>query len=202
MRTHGELPCPGCGYDRRGIDHPTACPECGARGFHGDLVVSGQPETHRESRWAGCLFRAALELGITVGLGLMWWFGKNSPWEKPITVASLALAGAAIAVWLYGRYRRRRAAGAGLSLERIAWDFEADGVRVREFEAERFIAYRDIVKPWVQLNFVFSKKTRIQVETKGRASGSFPTIMLCGSAQTQRAAANDIKERFAEAKRA
>lgn len=202
MRTHGELPCPACGYDRRGIEHPTPCPECGARGFHGDLVVSGQPETHRESRWAGNLFSVAQQIGVTVGLGLMWWLGNNNPWEKPVSIAVFVLAGVATAVWAYGRYRRRRDTKAGVSLERIAWDFEADGLRVREMEAERFIPYRDIVKPWVQLNFGFTKKTRVQVETKGRASGSFPTIMLCGSSQAQRAAANDIKQRFAEATRA
>ena len=39
--SHGELPCPDCGYLRRGVHHRDKCPECGARGFDGDFVFSG-----------------------------------------------------------------------------------------------------------------------------------------------------------------
>ncbi len=39
--SHGELPCPDCGYLRRGVNHRDRCPECGARGFAGDFVLSG-----------------------------------------------------------------------------------------------------------------------------------------------------------------
>ena len=39
--SHGELPCPACGYLRRGVHHRDKCPECGARGFDGDFVFSG-----------------------------------------------------------------------------------------------------------------------------------------------------------------
>ena len=39
--SHGELPCPDCGYLRRGVHHRDKCPECGARGFDGDFVLSG-----------------------------------------------------------------------------------------------------------------------------------------------------------------
>lgn len=202
---HGALPCPKCAYTRSGLEHTRPCPECGARGFHGDLVVSGQPETHAESRWAGCFFTVAYQLSVTVGFGLMWWLGKNHPWEGPIALVGIALFVVGIAIWLYGRHRRKRATRQGVSLEQIVWDFEQDGVRVREFDAERFIPYADVVKVWSQLNFAFSRKARITFELRSKAlhaGQSNPTIMISGTFGEQRAAAEAIKARVAAARRA
>jgi len=57
--THGELPCPNCGYQRRGLEFERPCPECGARGFDGDLIVSGLPGVEPESRRSGSIYRFA-----------------------------------------------------------------------------------------------------------------------------------------------
>ncbi len=36
--------CPCCNYDREGIAVDAPCPECGAEGFDGALVICGQPD--------------------------------------------------------------------------------------------------------------------------------------------------------------
>lgn len=205
MQTYGELPCPKCAYTRGGLEHTRPCPECGAPGFRGDLIVSGQPETHAESRWAGRVFTFAYTLSVPVGFGLTWWLGRNHAWEEPIAIATLAVFGVGIAIWLSGRHRRKSATRQGVSLEQIVWDFEQDGVRVREFDAERFIPYADVVKVWSQLNFAFSRKARITLELRSKslhAGQTNPTIMIAGTFGEQRAAAEAIKARVAAARRA
>ena len=205
MHTYGELPCPKCAYTRGGLEHTRSCPECGAPGFRGDLIVSGQPETHAESRWAGRVFTIAYTLSVPVGMVLTWWLGRNHAWEEPIAIATLAVFGVGIAIWLSGRYRRKSATRQGLSLEQIVWDFEQDGVRVREFDAERFIPYADVVKVWSQLNFAFSRKARVTLELRSKslhAGQSNPTIMIAGTFRTQRTVAEAIKARVAAARRA
>ena len=205
MQTYGELPCPKCAYTRGGLEHTRPCPECGAPGFRGDLIVSGQPETHSESHWAGRVLTIAYTLSVPVGFGLTWWLGRNHAWEEPIAIATLAVFGVGIAIWLYGRHRRKTATRQGVSLEQVAWDFGQEGVRVLEFDAERFIPYADVVKVWSQLNFAFSRKARITLELRSeslRAGQSNPTIMISGTFGEQRAAAEAIKARVAAARRA
>lgn len=201
MQTHGDLPCPACGYLRRGVEHAKACPECGARGFHGDLVVSGEPEVHRESRRAGCAFSVAQNLGMLGLCGASLILGRNNGWEDAIGIATITIFAAALAIWIHGRIRRRNEVAAGGTLERVVWDFEADGVRVREFDAERVVPYRDIEKVWPAPNFVLSGRTRVQLETRGESmrAGRLPTIMLCGSSAVQRTAVDAIKRRVAAA---
>jgi hypothetical protein len=205
MPAYGELPCPKCAYTRGGLEHTRPCPECGAPGFRGDLIVSGQPETHAESRWAGRAFTIAYQLIVPAGMVLTWWLGRNHAWEEPIAIATLAVFGVGIAIWLSGRYRRTSATRQGVSLEQIVWEFEQDGVRVREFDAERFIPYADVVKVWSQLNFAFSRKARVTLELRSgslRARQEYPVLMIAGTFRTQRTVAEAIKARVAAARRA
>lgn len=203
MQTHGDLPCPACGHLRRGLDHAKACPECGARGFHGDLVVSGEPEVHKESRRAGRVAHVARSTAsvLLVLSAPGWIVTRGSVWSDWSSIGVIVLFGIALAIWIHGRIRRRNEVAAGGTLERVVWDFEADGVRVREFSAERFVPYGDIKKAWSLTNFVVSRKTRVQLEIRGeslRADG-MPTIMLCGSSAVQRTAVDAIKQRVAAA---
>lgn len=203
MQTHGDLPCPACGYLRRGLDHAKACPECGARGFHGDLVVSGEPEVHKESRRAGRVADVARNTAsVLVVLSTPGWIvTRGSVWSDWSSIGVIVLFGIALAIWIHGRIRRRNEVAAGGTLERVVWDFEADGVRVREFDAERIVPYRDIKQIWPVPNFVTSGRTRVQLETRGESTraGGMPTIMLCGSSAAQRSAASEIKQRVAAA---
>lgn len=206
MQTHGDLPCPACGYLRRGLDHAKACPECGGRGFHGDLVVSGEPEVHKESRRAGCVADVARHTSglLMVATSFGFLAQRNSPASETISIGVMVLFGVALAIWISGRIRRRNEVAAGGTLQRIVWDFEADGVRVREIAAERFIPYGDIKKVWSLTNFVLSGKTKVQLETRGESlrTGGIPAIMLCGSSAVQRTAVDAIKQRIAVARSA
>lgn len=197
MDAHGELPCPACGYARRGLEHAASCPECGAAGFHGRLVVTGQPESHRESRRAGCVSKAAFMLN-----GILLLFLSRQPWSDAIATGIGALLLIAAAIWLLGRVRRKRVVAAGGSLERIAWDFTADGVRVREFASERLVPYSEIEKCWSAPGFMFTGRTRVQLEASGfsHGKGGFPTIMVGGPSHAQRDAVARMKRCIAEGK--
>ena len=203
VRARGDLPCPACGYVRRGLDHAKACPECGARGFHGDLVVSGEPEVHKESRRAGRVAHVARSTAsvLLVLSAPGWIVTRGSVWSDWSSIGVIVLFGIALAIWIQGRIRRRNEVAAGGTLERVVWDFEADGVRVREFDAERIVPYRDIKQVWPVPNFVTSGRTRVQLETRGESmrAGRLPTIMLCGSSAAQRSAVSEIKQRVAAA---
>ena len=132
-----------------------------------------------------------------------WIITRGSVWSDWSSIGVIVLFGIALAIWIHGRIRRRNEVAAGGTLERVVWDFEADGVRVREFSAERFVPYGDIKKAWSLTNFVVSRKTRVQLEIRGeslRADG-MPTIMLCGSSAVQRTAVDAIKQRVAAAQR-
>lgn len=204
MFTHGDLHCPACGYRRTGLEHPTPCPECGARGFHGPLVVSGQPETHRETRRAGCAFSVAHYLGMLGFGGGSLILGRNNGWEDAIGIATMTIFAVALAIWAWGWFRRRRESAEIGSIERIAWDFDHDGVRVREFATERVVPYADIKKVWVLHNFVLSGRTKVQLELRAGSphTDGFPAIMLCGPLASRRSAADEIKRRVAAAQSA
>jgi hypothetical protein len=197
MQTHGDLPCPACGYLRRGLDHAKACPECGARGFHGDLVVSGEPEVHKESRRAGCVARTAVNISFWSTLA-GWLFTRNSDWSEVLSISALVLLVVALGFWIHGWIRRRNELSAGGTFERIVWEFDADGIRVRECDAEYVVPYARIVKLWPVPGFMASRRTRVQLEIRRGMleKGGFPTIMLCGSAQAQRETVTAMKERI------
>jgi hypothetical protein len=203
MQTHGDLPCPACGYLRRGLDHAKACPECGARGFHGDLVVSGEPEVHKESRRAGCVGRTAVNISFWSTMA-GWFFARNSDWSEVLAISALALLGVALALWIHGWIRRRNERAAGGTLERIVWEFEADAIRVRECDVEYAVPYSRIVKLWPVPGFMASRRTRVQLETRRGTlkKPGFPTIMLCGTTQAQRETVTAMKERIEAARSA
>jgi hypothetical protein len=103
------------GYLRRGIEHAKVCPECGARGFHGDLVVRGEPEAHRESRGAGCVAHVARSttsvLFVLSATG--WIVTRVSVWSDWSSIGVIAHFGIALAIWIRNRIRRQNAVAAG-----------------------------------------------------------------------------------------
>lgn len=202
MPGHGQLPCPDCGYQRRGLPHEQACPECGARGFHGDFTVSGEPEMHDESRRAGGVAAVARILLFSSAYLCSWLLGRNSELGKWISIAALTLFAVALAVYLLGRARRRRDAAAGISLERVAWDFTPDGIVLRRNGSERIVAYGDIDRCWSSINFV-SRRTKVQLfspRAEPSIGSALDTMWLDGALSDQRLAVAEIKRRIAESK--
>ena len=197
MLTHGELPCPACGYQRRGIPHDTACPECGARGFAGDLVVSGTPTETPEAKLGNRMYSLFL-LGVAAQALLLaiWWGTKPWSFDRMFTRVRAILMIALLALFIVGWMRRRRHKGSGLSLERCVWEFAADAVIVREVASEFHIPLRDVREISAQIDFV-KRRTRVTLVTSGESLGSagLPALFLHGSLDEQRAIVTEMKQR-------
>lgn len=197
MLTHGELPCPACGYQRRGLAHSLACPECGARGFAGELVVSGMPTETPEAKLGDRIWSLFhLVLGVQALLLAIWW--GATPWssDRMFTRVRAILLIAVLALLLAGWLRRRRQKRSGLSLERCVWEFGDDAVTVREDAKEARIPYDDIAEVSVQIDFV-KRHTRVTLVTRGQSLGSvgLPALILHGSLDLQRAIVTEMRQR-------
>ena len=196
--THGELPCPNCGYQRRGLEFERPCPECGARGFDGDLIVSGLPGVEPESRRSGMLFQIAGYLSMIAFMGLPLVFGNGmNAYKNPAVVVTLALFGAALLVSLSGQIRRRRDRAANLSLERIVMEFRYEIVVIRDNADERRVPLRSIRAIRVEVDNP-AAKTRVWISTSGDspyARSPSPTIVLAGDIDSQRVATAEMERR-------
>jgi hypothetical protein len=202
--THGELPCPACGYQRRGLALDIACPECGARGFEGELIVSGLPGLERESHLGGCVYQIGHLLFMASLAGLPLILGKtaarNSPWNTILTVGGTVIGGIALAVFISGVLRRRRERRANLSLERVVIEFRSEVVVVRDRTDERTVPLRAIKAITVQIDSP-TKKTRVWISAPSAqlpSRGSAPTIVLVGDLPSQRIVKADMERRVRE----
>lgn len=191
---HGELPCPACGYQRRGLAHEKACPECGARGFAGEMIISGTPVNSAESKLGDRLYNLTyLVIGINVLLLTLWGTGRRS-FEPTFTriraICFIAMGALFLAGWLRRRHQKR----SGLSLERCVWEFDADTVTVRHNASEVRIPYRDIREVSAQIDFV-KRRTRVTLVTSGESLrlAGLPDLFLHGSLAEQRAIVSEIK---------
>lgn len=197
MQTHGELPCPACGYQRRGLAHEIACPECGSRGCVGELVVSGTPAETAEARLSDRLYSLSILVpgAIAVVLAIFW--GTRLRAFDPAFTRVRAIAFIAMgSLFLVGWIRRRRQKRSGLSLERCVWEFAADAVTVRDHAREVRIPRSDIREVCAQIDFV-KRRTRVTLVTHGDSLGSvgLPSLLLHGPLGTQRDIMAAIKER-------
>jgi len=197
--THGELPCPNCGYQRRGLELEHPCPECGARGFDGELIVSGLPGVEPESKRSRSLYQIANAIVVIV-LILIPSCGPRP--DGRVRTAGLAVAGtlAAIALGFYiaGVLRRRRERATNLSLERVALEFRPDVVVVRQRELDREVPYRSIVRFDTKEDLP-KRRTRVWLVTRDRlmhAATDEPIMMIVGTLADQRAIATELHARI------
>jgi hypothetical protein len=197
--THGELPCPNCGYQRRGLELERPCPECGARGFDGELIVSGLPGVEPESKRSRSLYQIANAIVVIV-LILIPSCGPRP--DGRVRTAGLAVAGtlAAIALGFYiaGVLRRRRERATNLSLERVALEFRPDVVVVRQRELDREVPYRSIVRFDTKEDLP-KRRTRVWLVTRDRlmhAATDEPIMMIVGTLADQRAIATELHARI------
>ena len=197
--SHGELPCPNCGYQRRGLELEHPCPECGARGFDGELIVSGLPGVEPESKRSRSLYQIANAIVVIV-LILIPSCGPRP--DGRVRTAGLAVAGtlAAIALGFYiaGVLRRRRERATNLSLERVALEFRPDVVVVRQRELDREVPYRSIVRFDTKEDLP-KRRTRVWLVTRDRlmhAATDEPIMMIVGTLADQRAIATELHARI------
>jgi hypothetical protein len=201
MLTYGELPCPTCGYQRKGTSHASVCPECGARGFAGDIVLSGLPSMSEESR----LGQRALSLShLILGLGMLFCFvatyfagavGLGAfAFQQNFARVRFGIMLLVFALLIVALLRRRKAKHDGLSLERCVWEFDQDGVIVREKTHEARVPTSEITEVHSSIDFV-KRRTHLTLVTSGQSLGvvGLPSLIIGGTLDEQRAIAAAIK---------
>ena len=198
--THGELPCPNCGYQRRGLELERPCPECGARGFDGEVIVSGLPGVEPESKRSGALFRFAHTLLMLSLFGAPVIFGRRAsgPWSDIGMGVAFTLAGVALGYFAFGFFRRRRERVANLSLERYTLEFRRDVLVVRQKGIDRVVPYELITKFDTQVDLP-QRRTRVWLLTQDKSLQSHmsrATMVLVGDLGKQRLVAAEMKARI------
>lgn len=195
---HGELPCPACGYLRRGLALDRPCSECGARGFDGELIVSGLPGVEPETRRSGSIL-SILQLIVAFGLFLPMLFGASlaEPWRRGLTNVALAVLALAGVYFVVGVMRRRLERSANLSLGRVSIEFRASSIVVRQRSDEWAIPLTSIRSIDTQLDSP-TKKTRVWIAARDGflpTRGSDPTIVLVGDLDSQRLVKAEMERR-------
>ena len=198
--THGELPCPNCGYQRRGLEFERPCPECGARGFDGDLIVSGLPGVEPESRRSRSILRFADALFMLSLFVVPTILGRaaGGPWSEIGMGVALTLAGVALGYFAIGFVRRRRERAANLSPERYTLEFRRDVLVVRQQDIDRVVPYESITRFDTQVDLP-QRRTRVWLCTQDEAlwsDGSQATMVLVGNLGNQRFVAAEMKARI------
>lgn len=197
---HGELPCPACGYQRQGLPLDRPCPECGARGFDGDLVVSGRPGFEPESKRAGSIYNIAHTMLMVSLFAVPACLGRNAggSWRSVSLGVALTLAAIALGFYTAGLLRRRRERAANLSRERLTLEFRRDVLIVRNRNIDRAVPYESILKFDTQVDLP-KRRIRVWLSTPDKAlaqDASRPTMILGGDLDKQRLVANEMKARI------
>lgn len=136
--SHGELACPACGYLRRGVGTTDNCPECGARGFVGEIIVGGLPTTvapvaqlRRRVRIALIAVPVVVLILIQLVPSLKGARGSGGSWLL-YTVLGWAVIGFAVVLVPRLRPLFRRWSTAELSPERVVWEIRPLGIHAIE----------------------------------------------------------------------
>ena len=171
--SHGELPCPDCGYLRRGVHHRDKCPECGARGFDGDFVFSGMGTmltgVHRAFARRIVLITFVVFVLLLVPLLLSFasptvakWRDTIAPIYMPVlTLSFIACVGSSSV--LIKSWRARE----DLSAESTVWEVTPTGVNIRERGASPLLVPREKISH-IEADTVFGTMSQIALKVTSR----------------------------------
>ena len=167
--SHGELPCPDCGYLRRGVHHRDKCPECGARGFDGDFVFSGMGTmltgVHRAFARRIVLITFVVFALLLVPLLLSFaspmiarWRDTIAPIYMPVlTLSFIACVGSSSL--LIKSWRARE----DLSAESTVWEVTPTGVNIRERGASPLLVAREKISH-IEAETLFAIMSRVTLK--------------------------------------
>lgn len=179
--------CPACGYLRAGIATDARCPECGADGLDGCLVIMGTRRTAHSTALGALIIAVGATLAVLMHL--------SAHRAGPASVAALALllvADGTLVAALLGKLP-------GLVPARgrtIVWTVHPGGIEIREGNSRKAIRRAEIsrvdcadsmVGPVSQLSIVRSRWSA------GGILGTTPVLYLHGELQARRQKWRDIR---------
>lgn len=188
--------CPACGYQRTGIASGARCPECGADGLDGCLVILGSRRTQRS------LLLAMLVLfgGLTFGIALQtaWRIAADSASAGSILASCLMLAVLVAIDLVLGAALLGKLPGlVPLQPRQIVWTVHPDGIEIRDGASRRSIRRDEIARIDCADSLVGSVSQLAIVRSRLKAGGivgTTPIIYIRGEV-------NDRRERCRLARR-
>jgi hypothetical protein len=178
--SHGELPCPDCGYLRRGVHHRDKCPECGARGFDGDFVFSGIGTMLTGVNRA---FARITRVSFTLLSGLLFTaFVNPRIWKTTVQwrafivpiyllvfmLLSMVCVGSSLLLIIIKWWRARE----DLSAESTVWEVTPTGVNIRERGASPLLVTREKISH-IEAETLSAIMSRVTLKLTSRKMRSF-----------------------------
>ena len=205
--------CPVCGYDRAGIASDSPCPECGAEGFSGLLVVHGTARIRGDLGLIALICLSALMLfvfgtsavmrignatTITTSNGRLLPNYVNPPPDVGDWIFIAVLA-AVVAISLWRLLRRRRFGAGVLRTNPIVWTFHPRGIEIASDGSRRLIP-RHAIKRIECRDSLFGSVSQfvLVVKTLSVSLGSTPVLYVEGPKETRRGVLRKMREQYPE----
>lgn len=203
--------CPVCGYDRAGIASESPCPECGAEGFSGLLVVHGIARVGGDIGLIALLClstlmllvygtRALMRIGnsttITTSNGRLLPNYVNPPPDVGDWIFIVVLA-AVVAISLWNLVRRRRFGTGLLRTNPIVWTFHPRGIEIACNSSRRLIP-RNAIKRIECRDSLFGSTSQFVLVVKALSVplGSTPVLYVDGPKETRRGVLRKMREQY------
>lgn len=175
--------CPACGYQRTGIASGARCPECGADGLDGCLVIPGSRRSPHSIALALLCFSGGGIMLIAIRMASSG--GASAP--SLVALGFLVLCAVTLLAALSGRLP-------GLvptAPRTIIWTVHPEGIEIRDGTSRKSIKRSEITRidcadsvigPVSQLSIVRSRMTA------GGVLGTTPVLYLRGTREDRRTA--------------
>ena len=181
--------CPSCGYLRQGHEPSARCPECGADGLDGALVITGVARTTKSALIPLLCFGLFAAMFIVAQLLLRprgsSLNGSSALFVVLIAVVILvALVGATLAGWIRPSPRSDALGGT------IVWTVHATGIEIRRGSGRTFVP-RDEIARLACADSIIGSVSQLQLVRRrtsmGGLIGSTPVLYIRGTVDERRA---------------